>query len=59
VGHAPARAPDIAGEVRGALVTMGFSRGEARAAVDVALARVGPQHEHEPLLRAALRAAAS
>jgi len=48
----------VADEVRGALVEMGFTRGEARAAIDAALAHVGPQREHEPLLRAALRCAA-
>jgi len=36
---------------------MGFSRREARAAVDTAVARLGPSAPREPLLRAALRAA--
>ena len=52
-------AVDVVAEVRSALVTMGYKRREAAAAVERARAVAGPDPTHDQLIRAALRAASS
>ena len=57
VGHAPEPAADVVAEVRTALITMGYKRREAAAAVEHARNVVGSDPTLDRLIRAALRAA--